>query len=215
MPWSVTALSYILNPLAPCSFHCTLFTIKTIHHFWINLITSLLWSYGQMAEHSWRTLSVCVSHSVMSTFCNPMDCSPPGSSVREILQARLLEWVAIFFSRGSSRPRDWIWVFCIAGRFFTIWVTSEAHLNIVLKCQDKKPRNIQDRNWQVWNDINIYCLKRNNLSGFFCFCFCFATFTRIPFQWNSEKRCYTLLSLNITVIWNIKFSCWFLRINII
>ena len=38
--------------------------------------------------------------------CNPMDCSPPGSSVRGILQARILEWVAILFSRGSSRPRD-------------------------------------------------------------------------------------------------------------
>ena len=40
------------------------------------------------------------------TLCNPMDCSPPGTSVHEILQARILEWVAISFSRGSSRPRD-------------------------------------------------------------------------------------------------------------
>ena len=52
-----------------------------------------------------------------------MDCSPPGSSVHEILQARILEWVAIPFSRGSSWPRDQIWVSCIAGRFFTIWAT--------------------------------------------------------------------------------------------
>ena len=43
------------------------------------------------------------------------------------LQARILEWVAIPFSRGSSRPRDWIWVSCIAGRFFTLWATREAH----------------------------------------------------------------------------------------
>ena len=41
------------------------------------------------------------------TLCDPMDCSPPGSSVHGILQARVLEWVAISFSRGSSRPRDW------------------------------------------------------------------------------------------------------------
>ena len=41
------------------------------------------------------------------TLCNPVDCSPPGSSVHGILQARILEWVAISFSRGSSRPRDW------------------------------------------------------------------------------------------------------------
>ena len=48
-----------------------------------------------------------------------MDCSPPGSSVHEIFQARILEWVAISFSRESSQPRDQSWVFCTAGRFFT------------------------------------------------------------------------------------------------
>ena len=46
--------------------------------------------------------------------------SPPGSSVHGILQARILEWVAIPFSRGSSQPRDQTWVSCIAGRFFTV-----------------------------------------------------------------------------------------------
>ena len=49
------------------------------------------------------------------TLCNPKDCSPPGSSVQGILQARLLEWVAISFSRGSSWPRDWTQVSWIAG----------------------------------------------------------------------------------------------------
>ena len=53
-------------------------------------------------------------------FCGPMDCSPPGSSVRGILQTRILEWVAISFSRGSSQPRSQTQVSCIAGRFFTI-----------------------------------------------------------------------------------------------
>ena len=57
------------------------------------------------------------------TLCNPKDCSLPGSSVHGILQARILEWLAIHFSRGFSRPRDWTLVFCIAGRFFTIWAT--------------------------------------------------------------------------------------------
>ena len=52
-----------------------------------------------------------------------MDCSPPGSSVHGILQARIVEWVVIFFSRGSSWPRDQTWVSCIAGRFCTIWAT--------------------------------------------------------------------------------------------
>ena len=51
--------------------------------------------------------------------CSPMDCGPPGSSVHGISQARMVEWVAIFFSRGSSRPRDQTQGFCIAGGFFT------------------------------------------------------------------------------------------------
>ena len=54
------------------------------------------------------------------TLCNPMDCSLPGSSVHGIFQARILEWVAISFSRGSSQPRDQTPVSCIAGRRFTI-----------------------------------------------------------------------------------------------
>ena len=54
------------------------------------------------------------------TICDPMDCSPRGSSVLGILQARILEWVAISFSRGSSQPRDRTQVSCIAGRFFTV-----------------------------------------------------------------------------------------------
>ena len=53
------------------------------------------------------------------TLYNPKDCSPPGSSVHGILQARILEWVAIPVSRGSSRPRDQTQVSCIAGKFFT------------------------------------------------------------------------------------------------
>ena len=61
-----------------------------------------------------------------STLCDPMHCSLPGSSVHGILQARILEWVAIPFSRGSSRTRDRTRVSCITGRFFTIWATREA-----------------------------------------------------------------------------------------
>ena len=53
------------------------------------------------------------------TICDLMDCSPPSSSVHRIFHARILEWVAIPFSRGSSPPRDRTWVSCIAGRFLT------------------------------------------------------------------------------------------------
>ena len=54
-----------------------------------------------------------------------MNCNPPGSSVHGILQARILEWLAIPFL-GSSWPRDWTWVSCTGGRFFTIWATRAA-----------------------------------------------------------------------------------------
>ena len=57
--------------------------------------------------------------------CNPMDYSLPGFSFHEILQARILEWLAVPFSRGFSQPRDHN-QFCIAGEFFTIWATREA-----------------------------------------------------------------------------------------
>ena len=58
--------------------------------------------------------------------CNSLDSDPLGSSVHGILQARILEWVAIFFSRGSSQLRDRTWVSCTAGTFFTNWATREA-----------------------------------------------------------------------------------------
>ena len=65
--------------------------------------------------------------------CDPMDCSPPGSSVHGIFQARVLEWVAISFSRGSSWPRDRTQVSCIVGRCFTIWATRETCSQVTLK----------------------------------------------------------------------------------
>ena len=60
------------------------------------------------------------------TLCNPIDYSMPGSSVHGILQARILEWVTISYSRGSSPLGNQTWLSCIAGRFFTIWTTREA-----------------------------------------------------------------------------------------
>ena len=61
------------------------------------------------------------------TLCDTMDCSLPGSSVHGIFQARILEWVAISFSRRSSRPRDWTWFSRIVGRCITIWATREVY----------------------------------------------------------------------------------------
>ena len=61
------------------------------------------------------------------TLCDPRDCSLPGFSVHGIFQARVLEWVAISFSRGSSWPRDRPQVSCIAGRRFTLWATRDYY----------------------------------------------------------------------------------------
>ena len=77
---------------------------------------------------------VCISCSVVSDSCDPMDYSLPGSSVHGILQARILEWVATPFSRRSSWPRDWTQVPHTAGRFFTVWATSNPLTHHVLCC---------------------------------------------------------------------------------
>ena len=71
-----------------------------------------------------------------------MDCSPLGSSVHGILQARILEWVVISFSRGSSRCRDQTRVSCIAGRWFTNWAMREALIchYILLKPKQRWPK---------------------------------------------------------------------------
>ena len=69
-----------------------------------------------------KLLKVLVAQSCV-TLCYPVSCSLPGSSVHWVLQARILEWVAIPISRKSSRPRDQTQVSPIAGRFFTVWAT--------------------------------------------------------------------------------------------
>ena len=71
------------------------------------------------------------SRSVVSNSLDPMNFSPPGSSVHGIFQARILEWVAISFSSRSSRPRNRTRVSCISGRCFTIWATREAQMSWV------------------------------------------------------------------------------------
>ena len=95
-----------------CCHHCHEFVVKTNASFrW-----KCLWWNG-----------VCVvCAQTCPVLCDHMDCSPSGSSVHGILQARILEWVAIPFFRGSSWPRDLSRVFHIAGRFFTIWATREV-----------------------------------------------------------------------------------------
>ena len=83
------------------------------------------------------------------TLCNPMDCSPPGSSVHGVLQARMLEWVAMPFSRGSSWPRDWTrisYVSCADG-FLTTSTTREALYN-----------GLESTKWPGIYFISVCCL---------------------------------------------------------
>ena len=93
---------------------------------------------GNLRSESSLHLCVCVCMCVLvaqsyPTLYDPMDCSPPGFSVHGLLQARILEWVAIPFSRGSSWPRDQTWVSHIAVRFFTIWATRKAPTFVYLR----------------------------------------------------------------------------------
>ena len=88
-----------------------------------------MYSNSKVVWDNWLKVycaALCLVAQLCLTLCDPMDCSLPGSSIHGILQAKILEWVAIPFSRESSQPADQTQVFCIAGRFFTIWTTWEV-----------------------------------------------------------------------------------------
>ena len=101
-------------PFPHSGLHILFFWFIFLH--WICSISYLQYSLS----YEEKVVQACL------TLWDPTNCSLPGSSVYGILQARMLEWVAIPFSRGFSWPRNWTWVSCIAGNFFTIWATSEA-----------------------------------------------------------------------------------------
>ena len=86
------------------------------------------WKYWDLDE---VCAVLCLVIQLCLTLCDPIDCSPPGSSVHEILQEKILEWVAMSSSRVSSQPRDWTQVSHIAGRLFTVWDTREAQMKYI------------------------------------------------------------------------------------
>ena len=104
------------------------------------------WLFLRRAHHNPLTLLSAIStrhfpnfaHTCVQsclTLCDPTDCSPPGSSVHGISQARILEWVTISSSRGSSRPRDWTrisYVSCVAGGLFTVETPEKPFLDVTL-----------------------------------------------------------------------------------
>ena len=103
----------------------------------INFILKVCVRYSGSETYFLLCVSMCVlvAQSCL-TLCNPIDCSPPGSSVHGILQARLLEWVPMPSSRESSPPMGQTQVSLIAGRFFCL-SHKESHWNNVVKARWK------------------------------------------------------------------------------
>ena len=133
------------------------------------------------------------------THCNPLDCSSPGSSAHVISQARILEWIAISFCIGSSKPRDWTRVSCIAGGFFTDWATREAQmikLNTNSFNQNSEFINTKlerlELSWsRIWS-----CLQHTVLEGILnkikdiCL-FCLMMYPKFLYQCLSYSKCST------------------------
>ena len=91
-----------------------------------------------MSEWIWETFKpyeVAYVKVLMTTLWDPMDCIACQDPLSMEFSRQELKWVAIPFSRGSSLPKDWTWVSCIAGRFFTIWATREIHKATYSKSQ--------------------------------------------------------------------------------
>ena len=83
-------------------------------------VTAAIATWVSVRPSSYLYYCCCsLAAKLCTTLCSAIDCSPPGSSVHGIFQARILEWVAISFSRGSFQPRNQTHVSCLAGRFFT------------------------------------------------------------------------------------------------
>ena len=109
----------------PCPHH--LLELAQIYVHWVNDVSLV----GSKSRYE----CVLVAQSCL-TLCNPMDSRASSSPVHGISQIRILEWIAMPFSRRSFWPRNQTLVFCIAGIFFTIWATREAQIWV------DQPRNV-------------------------------------------------------------------------
>ena len=87
-----------------------------------------------------RLVCCCSVAKSCPTLCDPMDCSQSGSSVHGIFHEKILEWLAVSFSRGSSQPRHQTWVSCIGRSVLNHWAIREAAVHRLHSCQDKKSR---------------------------------------------------------------------------
>ena len=109
------------------SFSSTVMSLCVLKNIYVsrNYHRYFCWKKGELEDCLYRKKESEVAQSCPS-LCDPMDCSPPGSSTHGILQARVLEWVAVSFSRGSAQPRDRTRVSHIPGRRLNLWATREA-----------------------------------------------------------------------------------------
>ena len=121
--------SSFVNYLFLCSSHIRFFSIIYFHVDMSLYVANIFpaWYFFLNVAYDFLICRVKVKVKSLSRvqLYDPMDCSPPSSSVHGILQARILERVAISFSRGSSQPRDRTQASCIAGRRFILWATRD------------------------------------------------------------------------------------------
>ena len=131
------------------------------------LSTKLLWNLSQPSSRAVLAripTALLLAAPSCPTPCDPMDCTPPGSSVRGILQARILEGVAISFSRGSSPHRDWTHVSyasCIGRRVLHLWATSQTAIALP---------NYSLLNFHVTVLARVYCMWRSSREFNACDC---------------------------------------------
>ena len=111
------------------------------------------------------------------TLYNHMDCSLPGSSVHGIFQARILEWVAVPFSKGSSQSRDQTQVSRIAGRFFTIWAPRKAQWNDTKATERQQWRDLE--RGQEENIAHLWSCRKK--------CSCHLPISSAPFLGNGRN----------------------------
>ena len=138
VPWCSPVKWVLLFPLLS---HSTPHILPAAVDMCVLGLSSLVsWKNLESMDYLLQVYSLCVHAKLLQsslTLFDPMDCSPPGSSVHGILQARILEWVAMPSSRGSSQPRNQNFVSCdscIAGGFFTTEPPGKPISSVQLSC---------------------------------------------------------------------------------
>ena len=122
---------------------------------WVSCIAGRFFAIWATKEAPGYSVKVKVKVSVTQprpTLWDPMDCSPPGSSVHETLQARILEWVAISLSRGSSRPRDWTWVSHVTDRLYRLSHQGGTRI-LCITCNEWWEKKIQKSYWKALGKV--------------------------------------------------------------